>query len=244
MHGPLADGKALDRPERDIGLRRETLAERGEQARASGPSSDLQVTQTSRAAVWREPLSAFRLDRQTVIARGRGRRRIAPSPAWLRREAIERSKGGGLALLPPGLDPGSRCVRTPTSRTKSLEAADQDLSTGHLRSLAAPPAASRNFRRTAGLLARGVSPAPPSRTWMKSSGDEKRRHAAHSRGGGHGSAKSLPCSLFTLWQDRGTVRDLCSASAGVVKGIAALEECRLTGAPERPTDIFLSIRGA
>ena len=36
---------------------------------------------------------------------------------------------------------------------------------------------------------------------------EKRRHAAHSRGGGHGSARGLPCSLFTLWQDRGTVRD-------------------------------------
>ena len=43
-------------------------------------------------------------------------------------------------------------------------------------------------RRTAGLLARGVSPTPPSRT-RKSPVAKKRRHAAHSRGGGHGSAK-------------------------------------------------------
>jgi hypothetical protein len=43
-------------------------------------------------------------------------------------------------------------------------------------------------RRTAGLLACGVSPAPPSRT-RKSPVAKKRRHAAHSRGGGHGSAE-------------------------------------------------------
>ena len=60
-------------------------------------------------------------------------------------------------------------------------------------------------RRTAGLLARGVSPTPPSRT-RKSPVAKKRRHAAHSRGGGHGSASErLPCSLFTLGRDRGTV---------------------------------------
>jgi hypothetical protein len=37
------------------------------------------------------------------------------------------------------------------------------LAAGHRRSSAAPPAALRNDRRTAGLLARGVSPTPPSR---------------------------------------------------------------------------------
>jgi hypothetical protein len=38
-----------------------------------------------------------------------------------------------------------------------------------------------------------------------------RRHAAHSRGGGHGSTKSLPCSLFTLGRNRGTVHGSCSS---------------------------------
>jgi len=56
---------------------------------------------------------------------------------------------------------------------------------------------------------------------------EKRRHAAHSRGGGHGSAKGLPCSLFTLGQDRGTVRDLCPSFAkgcqtGALQRVAVL----------------------
>jgi hypothetical protein len=45
----------------------------------------------------------------------------------------------------------------------------------------------------------------------KPSGSEKRRHAAHSRGGGHGSTKGLPCSLFTLGRNRGTVRRSCSS---------------------------------
>ncbi len=49
---------------------------------------------------------------------------------------------------------------------------------------------------------------------IRSSGAKRRRHAAHSRGGGHGSAKRLPCSLFTLGQDRGTVHNLCSSFAG------------------------------
>jgi hypothetical protein len=46
---------------------------------------------------------------------------------------------------------------------------------------------------------------------MKKPSGEKRRHAAHSRGGGLGSAKSLPCSLFTLGRNRGTVRRSCSS---------------------------------
>ena len=87
------------------------------------------------------------------------------------------------------------------------------LSAGHRRSSAAPPAASRNSRahgRSPGSrrIAGAAFPDFHQVQWR-----EKRRHAAHSRGGGHGSARGLPCSLFTLWQDRGTVRDSCSSFA-------------------------------
>ena len=82
----------------------------------------------------------------------------------------------------------------------------------------------QNHRRTAGLLARGVSPTPPSRTWIQVQWRKKRRHAAHSRGGGHGSARGLPCSLFTLWQERGTVRGLCPSFG---------RGCQMTLRPER-----------
>ena len=80
------------------------------------------------------------------------------------------------------------------------------LSADHRRSSAAPPAASRNSRahgRSPGSrrIAGAAFPDFHQVQWR-----EKRRHAAHSRGGGHGSARGLPCSLFTLWQDRGTVR--------------------------------------
>jgi hypothetical protein len=79
-------------------------------------------------------------------------------------------------------------------------------SLGHQRSLAAPPAALRNpsaHGRSPGSqrIADAAFPDLQKAQWR-----EKRRHAAYSRGGGHGSTKSLPCSLFTLGRNRGTVR--------------------------------------
>ena len=70
-------------------------------------------------------------------------------------------------------------------------------------------------RRTAGLLARGVSPTPPSQARRPVA--KMRRHAAHSRGGGRGSAKCLPRSLFTLIRREGPCGFYVSASLGVVK---------------------------
>ena len=58
-------------------------------------------------------------------------------------------------------------------------------------------------RRTAGLLACGVSPAPPSRT-VKSSGENAPARRLQSRGRPR-IGMSLPCSLFTLGRNRGTV---------------------------------------
>ena len=72
-------------------------------------------------------------------------------------------------------------------------------------------------RRTAGLLARGVSPTPPSRT-RKSPVAKKRRHAAHSRGGGHGSAKRPTVFPFhPRSRSRDRARVYVPASRGVVK---------------------------
>ena len=62
--------KGTRRHERDVGLRRETLAERGEQRRAQRPLSDLQVTQTSRVAAGALP--ACRRARSGDRERGRG----------------------------------------------------------------------------------------------------------------------------------------------------------------------------
>ncbi len=72
-------------------------------------------------------------------------------------------------------------------------------------------------RRTAGLLARGVSPTPPSRT-RKSPVAKTRRHAAHSRGGGHGSAKRPTVFPFhPRSKSRDRARVYVPASRGVVK---------------------------
>ena len=62
-------------------------------------------------------------------------------------------------------------------------------------------------RRTAGLLARDVSPAPPSRTFIKSSGEKSVGTPLTVAGAATDRREAYPCSLFTLGQDRGTVRD-------------------------------------
>ena len=72
-------------------------------------------------------------------------------------------------------------------------------------------------RRTAGLLARGVSPTPPSRA-RKSPVAKKRRHAAHSRGGGHGSASGAYRVPFSPSVEiEGPCSGYVPASRGVVK---------------------------
>ncbi len=150
------------------------------------------MTQTSKVAedevwlfggMWPVDVSA----RSPACGKGSGREvrqaRLQPAP-----DGARHSSGPARRLLPPD-ESGAR---------RHLDADHW----GRIRSwvikhsLVAPPAASRTDRRTAGLLARGVSPTPPSRA--RSPVTKMRRHAAHSRGGGRGSASSLPRSLFTL----------------------------------------------
>ena len=158
----LANGEAFDGLERNIGLGRETLAERLEH----------------------------------------------PGPHWaglgFAGDADEQRRGGGRAAV------GVHSAAVPGGEQRARREFGS-LSGSHERSKAAPPAAVQDLSRTAGLLAHGVSPTPPSQTYEKVQWREKRRHAAHSRGGGHGSTKSLPCSLFTLGRNRGTVRWSCSS---------------------------------
>jgi hypothetical protein len=102
-------------------------------------------------------------------------------------------------------------------------------SLGHQRSLAAPPAALRNpsaHGRSPGSqrIADAAFPDLQKVQWR-----EMRRHAAHSRGGGHGSTKSLPCSLFTLGRNRGTVHGSCSSF-----GKGCQMECRALSWAAKP----------
>ena len=137
-----------------------------------------------------------------------------PPPQGVRKDARLSTGFRGRECARRFLDGGRRKVAMTTARRFDRNRPRRQaliLSGGHGRSLAAPPAASRNFSahgRSPGLrrIAGAAFPDLNKVQWR-----EKRRHAAHSRGGGHGSAKSLPCSLFTLRQDRGTVRDVCSS---------------------------------
>jgi hypothetical protein len=73
-------------------------------------------------------------------------------------------------------------------------------------------------RRTAGLLACSVSPTPPSRTLKKSSGQKSVGTPLTVAGAATDQRKGLPCSLFTLGRNRGTVLGVyVPASRGVVK---------------------------
>ena len=85
------------------------------------------------------------------------------------------------------------------------------------RLLGRPSGGSAEFdRRTAGLLARSVSPTPPSRA-CESPVAKKRRHAAHSRGGGHGSAKAYRVPFSPSVAIEGPCLGHVPASEGVVK---------------------------
>src|ERR1700726_3449391 len=84
----------------------------------------------------------------------------------------------------------------------------------HRRSLAAPPAAVRNGRRTAGLLACGVSPAPPFRAqaqWQRCVGTPLTVAGAAAD---RQKAYRVP---FSPSKSRGTVQDYVPAWRGVVK---------------------------
>jgi hypothetical protein len=76
--------------------------------------------------------------------------------------------------------------------------------------MAAPPAAVRDLWRTAGLLAHSVSPTLPSQTYEKPSG-EKSVGTPLTVAGAATDWRNLPCSLFTLGRNRGTVHWSCSS---------------------------------
>ncbi len=92
------------------------------------------------------------------------------------------------------------------------------LSGGHERSLAAPPAASRNpsaHGRSPGLRRIADAAFP---NFRKSSGEKSVGTPLTVAGAATDQRKGLPCSLFTLGRNRGTVLPVCvPASRGVVK---------------------------
>src|ERR1700722_20641123 len=83
--------------------------------------------------------------------------------------------------------------------------------------MAAPPAAVQDLSRTAGLLAHSVSPTPPSQAYEKPSGEKCVDTPLTVAGAATDRRQSLPCSLFTLGRNRGTVRCHVPASGGGVK---------------------------
>src|ERR1700722_19393662 len=117
--------------------------------------------------------------------------------------------------------------------------------------MAAPPAAVQDLSRTAGLLAHSVSPTPPSQAYEKPSGEKCVDTPLTVAGAATDRRQSLPCSLFTLGRNRGTVRDLspsfgrgcqmgrrairCTAGSTLRASLRAPVEARLQTAPkDRP----------
>ena len=90
-------------------------------------------------------------------------------------------------------------------------------------------------RRTAGLLACGVSPTPPSRTCEKPSGKKSVGTPLTVAGAATDRRKGLPCSLFTLGRDRGTVLGFMSQLRDGLSNRARNAFARLeAGKPRRP----------
>ena len=158
---PLANGQAFDGLERNIGLSRETLAKRFEQA----------------GAHWALVGLAGDADEQR---RGGGTSRYRRS--WRQSEPANDGFGAKAEVCRVVMNAPWPPLRRPCGI----------------------------HRRTAGLLACGVSPTPPSRTFKKSSGEKSVGTPLTVAGAATDQPKGLPCSLFTLGRNRGTVLEFMS----------------------------------
>ena len=136
-------------------------------------------------------------------AQGRGQ-------PWPSRAASNHWRGGG-GTLRRGIAGGLRVT----------------ILAGHRRSLAAPPAASRNSRahgRSPGSrrIAGAAFPDFHQVQWRK-----KRRHAAHSRGGGHGSAEAYRVPFSPSGKIEGPCAVLFQLRGGLSNDRQSRDETRL-----------------